>query len=587
MKKLYKAFLNEKITDEYLNDKFDYRFNDKCSKQQFIIEYKKFLGLYNGLFYYEDRFVTVFNSYEIRINIDDLNQLMKLYLYSEENKLESEKYVILDFLYTYSSTIKSNLYKKNYPKYNDSKKDFENILNKYNLKKFFYMQSIDILFQFYKDLIEYALENDIYIDVELINRIFNNLRKKEKFCNELIDIFIINKKNICNIVKFDNEKLKHLDTYLEYINESLDRFGGYNYAKEVFFELEKTGCLNNEFTRKVINKYVDVVNKFYEKLKDKDYSFVHGISEIENLKNELNYILKNIKSLTENEKDKIKECLKKILCLKRALVSDGQYVKDAMHESYFEKTVNREDINKFKNSLLSNVFRIYSASKLDFTKAIEKALILYAKYPLLSMVSYYQIDSNKSIYSIGIEDRKKAENDYFKNYFDKIGREYTEKNKSKLINKLSKDYYEELLKYLSKNFIIQQNLIISTLGNEGFREIINELKKNIDYDYDNDYAIVVNNILSIETNIVRFMKKKGLKDNRNGFNNINELMNCFKEDREIVNGLMYINYILYEKSGLNLRNYILHGTLINSNLDIPLMTTFAGLIFVSWLLNEK
>ena len=47
------------------------------------------------------------------------------------------------------------------------------------------------------------------------------------------------------------------------------------------------------------------------------------------------------------------------------------------------------------------------------------------------------------------------------------------------------------------------------------------------------------------------------------------------------------NSILYEKSGLNLRNYMLHGTLINSTLDIPLMTTFSGLIFVSWLLNEK
>ena len=159
------------------------------------------------------------------------------------------------------------------------------------------------------------------------------------------------------------------------------------------------------------------------------------------------------------------------------------------------------------------------------------------------MVSYYQVDSTKSIYSIGIEDRKKADNDYFKIYFDKIGREYTEKNNKKLINKISKDYYEELLKYLSKYFIIQQNLIISTLGNVGFREIINELKKNIGYHYDNDYAIVVNNILLIETNIVRFMKKKGLKENISGFANINELMNLFIEDKEIVDGLMYINYI--------------------------------------------
>ena len=333
--------------------------------------------------------MTVYNSYEIRINIDDIEQLIKLFLYSEENKLENEKYVILDFLYTYSNTINSNLYKKNYPQYNDSKKDFENILNKYKLKKEFYMKSIDVLYRFYKDLIEYAIENEIYIDGELINRIFNNLRKKEEYCNELIEIFIVNKKNICNVIEFDNEKHKHLDTYLEYINDSLDRFGGYNYAKEIFFELEKSGCLNDKFTRKVINKYVDVVNKFCEKLKDKDYSFINGISEIENLKNELNYILKNIRSLTDNEKEKIKECLKSILSLKRALVSDDNYVKDAMHESYFERNVKREDINKFKNDLLNNVFKIYAASKLDFSRVMENALKLYAKYPLQSMVSYY------------------------------------------------------------------------------------------------------------------------------------------------------------------------------------------------------
>ena len=163
MRKLYKAFLDENITNEYLNEKFDYEFDNKCDKQKFIIEYKKFLGIYNSLFYYEDRFVTVFNSYEIRINIDDMDQLFKLYLYSEENELESEKYVLLDFLYTYSNTISSNTYKKNYSNYNDSKKDFENILNKYNLKREFYMQSIDILYQFYKKLIEYAIEDEIYI----------------------------------------------------------------------------------------------------------------------------------------------------------------------------------------------------------------------------------------------------------------------------------------------------------------------------------------------------------------------------------------------------------------------------------------
>lgn len=587
MRNLYKAFLEENITNEYLNEKFNYDFdNKKCDKQQFIIEYKKFLGIYNGLFYYEDRFVTVFNSYEIRINIDELDQLMKLYLYSEENELKNEMYVLLDFLYTYNNTINSNSYKTNYARYNDSKKDFENILNKYNLKKDFYTQSINILYQFYKNLIEYALENAIYIDSELINKIFNNLRKKEEYCNELIEIFIVNNKNICNIVKFDNEKEKHLDIYLKYINDSLDRFCGYNYAKEIFFELEKSECLNDEFTRKVINRYIDVVNKTYDRLKDKNYSFIRGISEIENIKNELNYILKNIKSLTEKQKDKIKECLKKILYLKRLLVSDDEYLKMEMHRASFQEKVKKEDIEKCKKSLLSNEYLLYSASMLDFSKQIESALKLYAKYPIQSVIPSYKIDSAKNIYSVGIEEKKKLDNDNFKKYFDQKGREYTEKHKN-LMNKLSKDYYEELLKYLSKTFIMQQHLIILSIGNGNLKKIINKLKMSTRYDCNNDYAIVIRNILAIESNIVKFMKKNGLIDKKNGFYNINDLISIFTEDKDVVNGLMYLNYTLYEKSGLNLRNYMMHGTLINTNLDIPLMVTFSGLIFVSWLLNSK
>ena len=586
MRNLYKSFLNENITNECLNEKFDYEFNNECDKEKFINEYKKFLGIYNTVFYNEDRFVTVFNSYEIRLNVKDIEQLIKLYLYTVKNNLENEKCVLLDFLYTYNNTLNSNTYKKNYLKHNEAKKDFEKSLEKFNFRKEFYTKSISILYQFYKKLIKYAFKNEIYMDDELINRMFNNLRQEEKYYNELIEMFINNKSNIHKIIKFDKEKGKHINTYLEYINDSLDGFGKYNYAKEILFELERSQCLNYEFMQKVINKYIDIVNKECKKLKDKTYSFICGRSEIEDLKNELNYILKNIETLTNIQKDKIKECLKQILSLKRMLISDNEYLNSEMHAMSFEEKIKKEDVEKYKESILDNEYLLYSASKLVFTKQIEDALELYSQYPLQSIVSYYKIDSEKNIYEIGVEDRKKQENDNFKKFFDQKGKEYTQKNNS-LRNKLSKDYYEEFLKYLSKTFIMQQELVILTIGNENLKKTIEKLKKSVNYDYNNDYAIVVNNILAIESNIVKFMKKKNLSNNKSGFDNINELVNNFKEDKDVINGLMYLNYTLYEKSGLNLRNYIMHGTLINSNLNVPLMVTFSGLIFVSWLLNAK
>ena len=59
-----------------------------------------------------------------------------------------------------------------------------------------------------------------------------------------------------------------------------------------------------------------------------------------------------------------------------------------------------------------------------------------------------------------------------KKFFDKIGKEYTTQKHNKLMNILSKDYYEELLRYISKTFMMQQYLIISIIGKEDFRKII-------------------------------------------------------------------------------------------------------------------
>ena len=133
---------------------------------------------------------------------------------------------------------------------------------------------------------------------------------------------------------------------------------------------------------------------------------------------------------------------------------------------------------------------------------------------------------------------------------------------------------------------MQQNLTLSVLGHDDFRKIINELKDSISYKIDNDYSIVVSNILAIETDVLKLLKRNNLNVSQDGYSNLNLLFEVYSDENK-KDGLMYLNYILYEKSGLNLRNKMMHGVMINSNLDIALLVTFSGLIFVSWLLNEK
>lgn len=584
MKKLLKSFLEENIATDYSNEKFDYNFNDNVPIDIFNTEFKKFLGIYNSIFYDNNRFVTVFNSYEIRIPKIDIKHIFDLYLYAQKKDLKYEKTLLIEFLYTYFNTINTKEYKQNYKRYNESKKDFKLVLDELNLTKVFFTSIIDEIYAFYKQLFNYGIKNEVFIDAEIINRVFNNINHKKEYNDELIDLLVNNKNNLYNIIKYDNKINEHIETYHNYIIDSLKLFGGYNYAKDVLFELDKTNNLKEDKLNQILNKYIDIVNQLCRKLADKQYSFIQGLSEIENLKKELIYILQNIESLNDRQKEKIRQCLSYLLRLKRHLLSDEIYVNSEMHEMKYKQTIPNIEVDNFRDSLLNNKFSLYAASKVMFTTDVGNALESYAKYPLQSMISMFHIDSVEQVYSTGIEEKNRI-NSNFKKYYDQKGEDYT-KTHPRLMNKISQNYYEELLKYLSKTFLMQQNLILSVLGREDFRKIISELKNSISYQNDNDYSIVVSNILAIETNVLKLLQRNNLDILSDGYSNLNALFEIYS-DEDKKDGIMYLNYILYEKSGLNLRNKMMHGVMINSNLDIALLVTFSGLIFVSWLLNDK
>lgn len=576
MKKILREFLEDKLISEQLNEAFDYSFNTDSSKEMFYIEFKKFLGIYNSFF----------NSYKIGINIKDLNIIFQLYLSADKNNLIYYKNIIQDFLYTYYVTINTKEYKLNYDKYKEIKEDFKQVLELLKIKKKFFKDFPNELYTFYKELIKYGLEKEIFIDGETIEKIFNNLNFSKQNINELVQLFIEKKENIYNIIMFDQEKEKHLDVYINYIKESLAMYGGYNYAKEIIFELDKNHYLNKLHFNEIINIYVKTTNSLTDKLKDKKYSFIQGLSEMEYLRKELLFLIKHIQNFQYEHKEKIKECLSRLLRLKRYIISDDDYVKSEMHESTNMIDIPKEEIEAYRNTLLQNKFKLYSASKINFHNELELALELYSNYPLNSLVSRFTIDSKRSVYLHGLGVRKYEESDNFKNYFDKLGKEYT-KNHPNLINKLTSNFYEELLKHMATSFRIHQNILLFMFSHSELNSIIKQLKDEVGCKYNNDYAVVVSNILAIEVNVIKILERNNVPISKFGVENLNNLFCFYKNDSVKVDGLMYLNYILYEKSGLNLRNNAMHGTLINETLTIPLIVTFSGLIFISWLLNEK
>ena len=274
-----------------------------------------------------------------------------------------------------------------------------------------------------------------------------------------------------------------------------------------------------------------------------------------------------------------------LLALKRYLISDDDYVKSEMFERKYTQEIPTGEVDKIRNEILKNNYLLYNYSKIDFIKQVEIALDNYSKFALLSIVKRVTIDSKKQIYETNIEEKTNKKNNNFKSYFDELGKKYTEGNKE-LVNKLGQDYYEELLRNLKNYFFTQQNLIISMIGKDNLSNIFKNLKMGVNYDFNNDYASVVSNVLAIEANIIKIIENKRLEKTSDGFTNLNILFESCKENKNWINGLMYLNYTLYEKSGLNLRNNIMHGNLINTDLTIPLIVSFSGLIFTSWMLNE-
>ena len=584
MPTLFRQFLEQYITVEISYEPFNYELDLNCSLELFYEELKKFWGLSISFFYNHNRLVTVLNSYEIHLKQNVVEHLFKMYLFAKKNHLNFEGTLILEFLYTYFSTINTIDYKKNHQSFANAKNEFKSVLTSIGLNKFFFRESIECIYPFYKKLLHYAVKKDIFVDFEIINRIFMNLNNYQQYYNELIEFLITNKKNLYGVILFDNDIEQHVETYLDYIEDSLSNFEKYNYSKEILLELDKAKCLSGKNIKVILNKYIDVVNFLCKKLSDKTSSCLHSISEIESLKNDLIFLLQNIKSLQKKHKEKIHQCLSYLLRLKRHLLSDEEYVNSEMKVSEFTYKISSKEIENFKNTLLNNKFSLYAASKVKFIKALGAAIETYSKYPLQSIVTRYRIDTDSQIYTVNIEEHTKKENS-FKDYFDEKGREYISSH-PKLMNKLSENYYEELLKYLSKSFIMQQELIIASLGYDNFRKIISELKESISYTFDNDYAIVICNILAIEAIMKKMLAQNNLNSQFYGRDDLDLLFKIYDEE-EKKDGLMYLNYILYEKSGLNLRNAMMHGTMINSNLNVALLVTFSGLIFASWLLNEN
>jgi hypothetical protein len=578
-----KEYLETFIECDTLNEKFDYSINNESSPDIYLKELKKFNNTYNSFFMNKGRLVFMINNYEIILREEDLKQILKLFLFYKKSNLDN-CYLIAEFLLSYFNTINSKEYKRNVSNYKEIKDTFKKIILSNKEDKNILCTFKQMSFKLYNKIIDYGAHKDNFFLGDILERACINFNNDKLLKAKIIKKLLENNVYPSKVILYDEnikENFKYYKKYLlDYENYSIySRF-----PDEMLYTLDKNGLLKNSIIKLIINNIVDRTNMLQEKCDDEHENFIQIISEIDYLKSFLNNALNRLTMLSCCHKKKMHECLINLLYMKRVLVSDEDRINSQMQEFKYEQVIPNGKIEEFVNAVNDNIAVLYSSSVCNFEKELEQSLNTYAKYPTSYIFSSYNIDSDSQTY---LKSEDGFVDSVFMNYYDKKGKIFTNTN-TNLQNILTKGYYIQLIKYLKQQFISYQQYIISFFDlKEGKRSLIDKLIKQGDFKLYNDYLILALTVIQIENSIIDLLKIKGKNITNNGFNNLNELAKEYTNDDFNFNGLMYINYILYERHGLNIRNNIAHGNYFGKNIDIQILTTICAIMFINGLLRKE
>ncbi|MCI8276585.1 MAG: hypothetical protein HFJ46_01405, partial [Clostridia bacterium] len=459
--KIYDNFL-EVNTIYVANSKFDFNFSIDMDSTYFEKEFLKFICLYNKFFFNtkSESIETIFNSYPCELDEKTILYLKKLYDTTNSLNKKIHKQIIAEFLLSYKNSLETETYKKQLG---------QEKIRKYKgiLYKIFDMKSFEIngeifkdTIEFYKNIIKYSEKNKVNIRYSKRVQILSKFNIKQRNNNEykqIFNYFISENKYLDKLIKYDYGIEKHLIQYKNVILNSIANSYSSESGLRVFEELIKHIEIGNNFIKEYINKYIHICNKLIEDAILKKYNFIQIIANIEQTLKELNKIKQS--NIDNIYKDKLKECICQVLCVKRKILNDTEYVNEMLCEHSYKLEIPREKIENMNTDILNRFYRIYAYAKIDFDDMICQSIKSYSEHPLLYLATSISIDNNE-LYDIS---EKKENRSIFKKYFNNKGIEYINKNYKILRNVLERDYYEHMLKYTKKEFEFKIGLISEVL----------------------------------------------------------------------------------------------------------------------------
>lgn len=584
---IYDNFLELKeITGK--NEEFDFNFNVNKNKKEFEQEYLKFISLYNYFFFDTQRkaIATVFNSYPCALDNKTIEHLNKLY--AKAKTLNKNIYIqlIAEFLFSYKKSLETEKYKKELEQ--DKLREYKGILyrnfprNNFGPKGEIFKHTI----KFYKNIVNYAIRKNQSIGFDQKIRMLSKFEKNQRMEKEYIEIFdyiLREDKSLSELVKYDYNIKTHLTQYKSKILNSTENSYLSEESVEIFKELVENVENQEDFIKAFINKYIILCNELIKKVMLKEDNSILAISNFEQIVKELNKIKST--NISNNFKEKINECICKILCIKRKILSDTEYINSNLHEYNFEFKVPNKKIDAMHNDILNSFAKIYPYAKIDFNEMVSQSIKSYSEHPMLYLITNITIGNNELYYM----NESRKTNNAFKNYYDVKGKEYINKNAKKLINLLEKDYYENMLKYTKTEFNFKIGLIASVLYKD-----IEKIKHSIDLarldentKNDNLYIEMTTQIIGIEVNIYKLLKINDIKPEESIEKNLELLFERYIENKFYRNAIMNIYYILYCEQGEHLRSDIIHGNLLSQqNYVRELIMIYACMIVINFMVSD-
>lgn len=511
-------------------------------------------NILNYIFFNKGIVVTIINSEPVFLKEEILKSISKLIKSNTNRDITSG--FLHEFIALYYLSFESDLYKSNqhYPlakklledefENKDIYHNFKNIILDYYHELFTNINfKIDsqFIYRFFKIYCHFKLKEE---KLDLIFAII----EKQKYLRLIYELLPKNLKTNSDIIEFYNVHFKNTS---DEINE------------------DKTKLLATFYSRKQLDKNVlaSYINSIIRNINDIYQNY--EISPIIQLIYDIDELIKNLNKLNSLKfeaddlkiKEKIKECIRYLLYLKRKLLEDDHRLKREMKSLSFKGEIESEIIDAIEKEIHENPFNIYKHLYIDFHEAMKNAIIACSKHPILFHINQVTIDSEKRIYFFDNYDSE------FSDYFENIGRQIEEdliKNKE-IKNHTNSCFYNLLIKHLNSfskraneafllsiiNFDVFYDNLKKMLGDELFDDI-----------YRNRFIFIAELVFQIEYELLEIYNtvtssNKTTMDRKYLWALFE---NC--EDKKIKNNILYLYYNLYLKDGFNIRNNLFHGNII-------------------------